>query len=346
MDNLEIKNKVALYNNGMKVTEHIYDKGTKYDTVTIMQRGNSIDVFNNRTKKQIFSLDDVKRYDVKGKYLYIYNKTKSRKRVKVYTLSGNRVFLPVYGHITEKNNYFIIEYGFSERKEVCKYSKGELLEIIPKGYYYSIILGEKYITVAKEIEGQILYGLYSYSGKEIVPIGYNKITPCYNCFLVKKIDDKGVTKYGLYGKKGRQLLKPEYDGYRVASYLNLYVFFKEDKGCLYDVKICKKILPLKFKEIKFYAYDCIYATEDGEKYSIYSYEGKKLLSDLYDSVSVHDTDILKLKKGDKTYYYLTKYHDNVIFDADVCDIRVRRELRKPSSIQVKMKSETEWKTLK
>lgn len=54
MDNLEIKNKVALYNNGMKVTEHIYDKGTKYATVTIMQRENTIDVFNNRTKKQIF----------------------------------------------------------------------------------------------------------------------------------------------------------------------------------------------------------------------------------------------------------------------------------------------------
>lgn len=344
MDNLEIKNKVALYNNGMKVTEHIYDKGTKYDTVTILQRGNTIDVFNNKTKKQVFYLNNVERYRVIGKYIYIYNKSKFKNinYIRVYTLSGDLVISEVLGDVQEKNNYFRIEYFLSGKTAVYKYNKKELSEIIPQDDYYSIILGEKYIIGSKEVKDEILYGIYSYSGKEIIPIEYNKINIYYNIFLVKKFDNNDKEKYGAYTKNGRQLLKPEYDRYHLFTYLNCYVFYIGDKCCLCNIEKCKIILPLKFKEIKSFGYDCIYATEDGEKYSIYSYEGKKLLDDLYDSVRKYDDHVLELKKGDRTYYYLTQYHSNNIIDADVYDIRV---IGGVSSIQIKEKNETHWRTL-
>lgn len=352
-NNIGIDKKFALYFSSVKKkTDYIYDSGKSQKNITVMQRSNVIDVFNNLTGEKLFELKGVESFKL-GIRSIIYN---DGKHYGAYSDDGKVILEAEYSSIYEAKNYFVVVNSDGNRG-VYKWDNNKLKEIIKPTDCLDISIHDKGIVLYKELAGYIVKGYYSLDGKEIiepkylsidfnsvgiyvstidgkrgyfshsgeviVPPIYDGVTHLNNSFIVYTYTKKGNKKFGLYTNDGRQILKP---GYSMLITKSPYAIFNTGQLYgVYDLITGKRILPLKFQVLEVY-YNVIYASDDLKTFTLYSAKtGKKLLDEKFEIVKIHDKYILKVMKQNKPYYYLINH--NTLIDADIWDIQYSEEYK-------------------
>lgn len=344
--------KVAFYIDYKRVTDFVYDDGKAYNEITIMQRENTIEVFDNKTGRVKAVLQNVFSFDVIKDSIITYNGLE----YSAWTLNGKNILPPIYLKIQKHDSYFIVTTK-TRKVGVYKWEKKSLIEIIPPEEFIGVQLHLAGINVVKESEGKLYRGFYSYAGKEVISPRYKEVNfnssniyvithenkygmftyegkqiipPEYdfvklykNCYIVGIFDSKEY-KYGLYTKEGKQVLKARYDRYEIESpFVYFTIGFKKS---VYNLNNGKRILPLRYEIIHKY-YDVIYGTENYSEFFIHSSKtGKKLLEESYECIHKAMPYVLVLKKKSKVYYYLTKY--NKLLDAHDYTVKYDEEDKK------------------
>jgi len=348
----KIVKKVAFYIGYKRITDFVYDDGKAYNEITIMQRENIIEVFDNKTGKVKAILQNVNSFDVQENCIITYDCLK----YSAWTLNGKNILPSIYLKIQKHNSYFIVTTK-TRKVGVYKWENNSLIEIIPPKEFVGVQLHLSGINVVKESEGKLYrgfysydggevispeykevnfnsrniyvithenkYGMFTYDGKQIIPPEYDFVRLYKNCYVVGIFNSKEY-KYGLYTKEGKQILKARYDRYEIES---PFVYFTRSfKKSVYNLNNGKRILPLEYEIIHKY-YDVIYGTENYREFFIHSAKtGKKILEGAYDSVQKGMPYILVLKKKSKAYYYITKY--NKLLDAHDYTVKYDEEDKK------------------
>lgn len=139
------------------------------------------------------------------------------------------------------------------------------------------VLGEKYDRISANIgfmgllkvEKGNLTGVYSYSGKKIVPIDEYSRIDIYS-------DHIDIWKYNLIGRYstgGKLILSPIYNSIEDVHVGNCDTVFKVQKGDLFGIFSSdgKQILNIEYDEIKFQ--DKLFFVKKGDLLGIYSLNG-------------------------------------------------------------------------
>jgi len=352
-NNMCLDQKIALYLNGKRITEYIYDSGKSYNGITVMQRGNIIDVYDNIKGEKLYYLVGVSDFNIENDGILLYN----GKYYGMRTYSGKVILPPKYQRITRSREYFkTVDYRGNTAlylwkddnlKEIIKPKKDIDIRVIDNGIilynmqpgecakgYYSLegkeIIPTKYANMNFNSEGVYVTtldgktGFYSCSGKELVPAIYDGIIPTSNSFIVYNHNgNNGARKFGFYNKEGKKILEPRYDNYINKS---PYAIFSKGKlCCLYDLAVGKRVLPLKFKAINVY-YNVVYATEDFKTFKIYSAKtGEKSLADSYEVVNMYLPYVLTVSKEGHKYYYSILH--NMLIDSEKYNLEYSNEYK-------------------
>lgn len=356
---VRLEQKVALIIDDEKVTRYIYDEGIMHNDITVMRRGLSIDIYDNTSREKVATVHGVKSFEIKENCIVTYN---FLNECGALLYNGNELLKCKYVKILEQGDYIIVT-GKDKTKALYKFVNNGLTTVIDIGVFSDIKISSSGIIVYKEKEGVIYKGYYSfdgktiiqplytelsfaqkgiyvfndkpinncgyfsYSGQEIVPAEYKDIKQYNNCFVVSKVIDNKL-KHGLYSSDGKEILKARYDKYDINS--PYIVFYLGKNACAYDLCTGKRILPLKYKNIRAY-YNVICATVDEKTFNIYSAStGRKLCEYDFELRSGYDPYvvapyILKVKANNKTYYYLTQY--NILLDANKYTVTYSEEYK-------------------
>ncbi|MBE6444454.1 MAG: WG repeat-containing protein [Alphaproteobacteria bacterium] len=223
---------------------------------------------------------------------------------------NGKVLIPcLYDEIREYEDLGIIVYkngkkGLFTHKKVLSCCYDEIF----KSLYYK---GEKHFIVCKNG----LYGVVRDIGidEEVVPIKYQAV-----------YDNRGIgyevvfaKKHGFYDLSGKQILMPLYD------YISATVFWKTSKMFLKigmksgestrvgitDFK-GKIVVPIAYKNVELCGEEIIVQSEFG--CGLFSAEGKKLLTDDYDSIEQITTSLYRVGHDGKYGAYFTKRRKMVV----------------------------------
>ena len=336
--------KIALYINDKKITDYIYNWGKKSNGIACMGKDDyTIDVYDLENEKIKFSIEGAKDASIKKDTIVI---TTQYDMKCIYDFNGNVILSPRYIDIFVKNDYYIVTnsdkikelykkendimkriisseveasdirlcnegtiiYSYISKVKYCGVYSYEGKEIVP--VQYKSIDFRKTDIIVKASDDNI--GIYSYSGRQLISAEYKVIVLFNNCYIVgKQINYHNY--YGLYTKTGKKVLSPRYEEYRVT--LPFIYFDIAGKKCLYNLYTGKRVLPLKYRHIVPY-FNVIYASEDNKKYSLHSGEnGDLITNELYDRIEIYDLEILRLKRNHECdVYYLVRH--NAFVDAD------------------------------
>lgn len=349
--NVRLEQKLALVIDDEKVTRYIYDEGKTYNGITVMRRDLCIDIYDNILSKKIATVYNVKSFEIKKKCIVTYNLINE---CGAFLYNGTQLLECQYNRIVEYGDYLIATLN-DGTKALYKFVNNRLAAIIESGEFSDIKISRSGIIVHKEKDEVIYKGYYSLDGKpiipplytelsfaqkgiyvykdklinndgnnrgyfsccgrEIIPAEYHDIKQYSNCFVVSKIIDNKL-KLGLYSVSGKEILKVRYDKYDINS--PYIIFYLGKKACAYDLYTGKRILPLKYKNIRVY-YNVICATQDDKTFNIYSAStGRKLCEHDFELRSGYDPFVvapyvLNVCANNKSYYYLTQY--NTLLDA-------------------------------
>lgn len=347
MNNANFETKTALYINGKRVTEYIYDYAKICNNIALMISGTTLDVYDTNLGEYVYSLEGIK--DAKfGCNCIIVTNTFGK--MAAFTLDGYCILPFLYKSIYTEDNYFITK-SKNDYITLTKYENGLLRTVISGGeefiefrIYKDIIItykknmGKKlcgayshsgieivpplYQSLTARPDGILVMtedykkGIYSYSGKEIVPAKFDSIKRYNNCYIVCYID-KQTNYYGLYSIDGKKIVVPRYTSYEITSpFIKLH---KDWKECLYSLITGKRLLPLKYFWSEVF-HNIIYAQDLEGNYTIHSAEnGKLVVNDVFKSVDIHLPYVLLLKKeSNKSYYYLVKA--GILLDAQKYEV--------------------------
>ena len=360
----KIDKKLALFFEGT-ITKYIYDYGKQIKDISVMQRGTSIDVFDNETGKIKFVIDDITGFEITNTCIITYGAF-----VGAYSHNGVRILSSDYSKIRNEGKYFIVTTK-DGKNGVYKWEDNILTTIIEPTNFCKISLNQNGIIVYKRSGSKRCMGVYSYNGQEIISPEYKEIHFNDNnirvithgnkigifsyvgkiivppeflfvdekgnsykkrFYIVGKFTSSSTYKYGMYDSEGKQILATAYDYYKINA--SLIYFGKGFRLCVYSLKDGKRILPLRYEIINKY-YEVIYGTENYKDYFIHSIKtGKKLLKEPYDNIINFASHILILSKGSSKFYYLTEY--NALLSAKEYDVKYDDEDKK---VYVRKKSE-------
>lgn len=351
-NNVCIEKRVALYFKGIRITEYIYDYGESKNGITVMQRGNVIDVYDNNTGKKLYNLFGVDSFKIEKEGIILYD----GKYYGMRTNDGTVILRTGYLSINKCKDY-LKTLDVKGNLGLFRWKDNTLEEIIKPQQLVDIRVQDNGIVVYKNVAGVRAKGYYSLdgieiikpkykefsfnsqgiyvtthgdqkgfcsnSGKEIVPPLYSEIIPVRNCFIVCNNSENGREKFGMYNQKGNLLLKPRYDKFLFNP--PFCIFRLGELYCLYDVITGKRILPLKYRQINSY-YNVVYATEDFKSFSIFSGKtGTELLKDKFESVTLFAPFVLAVTKNKHLYYYLTLH--NTLVDSQKYDVEYSDEYK-------------------
>ena len=315
MKNVRLEEKTAMYIDGVRVTDYIYDDGIITYGKVYLQKGHTLTILDEKTGDELCKIDDFiqcKPILDNDSCVIIQNYTGWG----TYSFTGERIIDPKYARIEARNGYFIVEknqwpsaynlkgvYAQNQKtplipvafKDVRLQKRGIVVTSLPgpeagKGVYSyegkklvppcykTVDLREKDILVTT-FDDKV--GLYSYDGIEIVPPLYNYVTTFGSIIVAQKYYHTRKSRdFGVYLNNGKRILAPVYDWYEVKK--NKIIMHKGYLQSVYDIKTGKRVLPLKFTNIVFY-YSLIFACQNG-KWGIYDLDGKCLQEPIYSSV--------------------------------------------------------------
>lgn len=181
----------------------------------------------------------------------------------------------------------------SKGKEVVKnYNKVEAIANYDKS---KNIWYEKNVF---KVEKDGKYGLINYSGKELLPLEYESISPVLGVQNSLVIEKNGV--YGLCDDAGNIIIEPKYKTISKIGedYKNGYII--QDSNDKFGIIGFDKeeILETKYVAIKDVCGEDIYAVKEGEKYQIINKSGEKKFNATFDDISeINKESIVAMKNG-------------------------------------------------
>lgn len=369
-NNIGLEEKTAVYFNGERITEYMYDTGDSKNNITVMQSGDMIDVFENHTGKKLYNLSGVEGFKIENNGIIISN----GKRYGMITYYGKVILEAKFLKIDKCKDYLktvdenrqIALYLWENNvlKEILPPQKCEDIRVHDEGImlhrtindkkcrgYYSLdgkeIIPPEFIEISFSSHGIYVTtpedkkGVYSYLGKIIIPPIYFTIAHINKCFVVYFTLKNGKKGIGLYTEDGTEIITPRYD--RFLSKPPYCMFEKNELYCLYDMVAGKRILPLKYKNITVY-YNVLCATEDYKSINLFSGKtGKKLIENSFESVTLYEPYILKVAKKGHEYYYLITY--NTLVDSEKYEVEYSEEYKEVLISRKEEKNKmlfTEW----